>query len=93
MIGERPFKFGDIVKCNYDFIEERRRYQLAYPKKGQYLTVSECLQAMEDPNCFMLFFDDLRLSIPLSAERFELVQTELDGDTVLNEAYKIANNL
>lgn len=90
---EYPFQPGDIVKCNYDFMEERSIYKLPYPKVGQYLTVSECMQSMEDPQTFMLFFEDLRMSIPLAAYRFHLVQTEGDGDSILNDAYKIANNL
>jgi hypothetical protein len=87
---EYPFHAGDIVKCNYDFIKERNQYKLAYPRKGQYLTVSDCL---ESQGIFALFFDDLRLSIPLTSYRFDLVQTERDGDGILNDAYKIANNL
>lgn len=88
-----PFKPGDMVRSNYDFVDERRIYQLPYPRLGQYLTVAECFQDQIDENIFMLCFEDLRLPIPLSSERFDVVQTEREGDTVLSEAYKIANKL
>lgn len=88
-----PYKAGDIVKCNYDFIEERKLYALPYPKRGDYLKVVQCFQHEEEEDVFMIYFEHPRLSIPLSSERFDIVQTEIEGDGILNEAYKIANNL
>jgi hypothetical protein len=85
-------KNGDIVKCNYNFDEERQRYGLKYPKKGDYLTVREALRVIETGE-WVLFFEELILSIPLAVARFDLVQTEMDGDAILNEAAKIENNL
>jgi hypothetical protein len=83
---------GDMVKCNYNFDEERQRYGLKYPKKGDYLTVREALRVVETGE-WVLFFEELILSIPLSVARFDLVQTEMDGDAILNDTFKIANNL
>lgn len=83
---------GDIVKCNYSFLEERELYKLPYPKKGDYLTVKDCLKDPEH-GYYVLFFEDLQLSIGLSSARFDLVQTEQEADSVLNNVYKIANNL
>lgn len=87
-----PYQRGDIVKCNYNFDEERAQWKLPYPKKGDYLIVLQCLQHDTDERTFMLYFDSPKLGIPLAAIRFDLVQDEQDGDNILNEAYKIANN-
>jgi hypothetical protein len=88
-----PYQKGDLVRCNYNFDVEREKFKLSYPKIGDYLTVATCLQHEVDYHAFLLFFEDLLFPIPLAANRFDLVQQEREGDTVLNEAWKIANNL
>lgn len=87
-------KPGDIVRCNYNFDQEREIYKLKYPHKGDYLTVKEALiDRLSQDHHLCYFFEEIRLPIPLVAGRFDLVQIMSDGDLVLNEAYKLANNI
>lgn len=89
---KREPKQGDMVKCNYNFDQEREKWQIAYPHKGDYLIIKEVLRNFVTSD-LLLLFEDLRLSTPLNADCFDVVQRESEGDTVLNEAYKIANKL
>jgi hypothetical protein len=82
---------GSLVVPNYDFARERTLYRYDYPTMDKILTVNK-VQFDELENQ-MLWFDELKIPIPLAAICFDEVQDEAEGDCILNEAFKIANNL
>jgi len=82
---------NSLVTPNYDFATERQLYRYDYPTMDRILTVNK-IQFDELENQ-MLWFDELKIPIPLAAVCFDEVQDEEEGDAVLNEAYKLANNL
>lgn len=84
-------EIDSIVKVTYDFSRERKIYPYDYPEKGTLLTVRKIVRDFE--NNRMLFFDELKIEIPLMQECFEEVQDSYDGYCILNEAFKIANGL
>jgi len=92
-MSKRVPKRGDIVRCDYDFEEERIKYKINYPRKGSICVVAQVLYQTATNSRGLIFEPPYRLSIPLDDSRFEVVQDEWEGDQILNEAYKIANGL
>lgn len=83
---------GSIVTPNYKFDREQNAFpQYTYPKMGMLLTVAKTVK--DELGNLMLWFNDFKIPIPLAAECFDELQDEWDGDEILSEAYKIANNL
>jgi hypothetical protein len=83
---------GAIVTPNYTFEREQAQFpQYRYPNKGRLLTVLRAV--WDDGNNILLWFSDFQTAIPLAAVCFDVLQSEAEGDEILNEAYKIANRL
>lgn len=82
---------NSLVECVYDFIRERVLFKYNYPYLGKILTVNK-IQFDEHENQ-MLWFDELKILIPLTAICFEEIQDEAEGDFILNEVFKIANKI
>jgi hypothetical protein len=82
---------GSLVQCNYNFDREREKFKYAYPKINDLLTVIK--REMDRYGNHVLWFDELKIPVPLYEESFDEIQDEYDGDAILNEAFKIANNI
>jgi hypothetical protein len=83
---------GAIVTPNYTFEREQAQFpQYRYPTMGKLLTVLKAVR--DDYNNILLWFSDFQISIPLAAVCFNVLQYEEEGDEILNEAYKIVNQL
>jgi hypothetical protein len=82
---------GSIVKCTYNFDREREVYGYKYPHTDDLLTVTKLQKDSEGE--VVLWFDELKIPVPLYENCFVEVQDEAEGDEILNEAFKIANNL
>jgi hypothetical protein len=82
---------GDLVMVTYDFTPQRINFTYNYPELGRLLIVLKDLINEEGDRCF--FFEELNIPIPLNEPCFRLMQSEAEGDEILNEAYKIANRL
>lgn len=82
---------GSIVRCRYNFEKEREIYGHNYPHQGDLLTVIKVQKHFDSEN--VLWFDELKIEVPLYENCFEEVQDETDGDIILNEVFKIANGL
>ena len=82
---------GSLVQCNYNFDREREKFKHAYPKINDLLTVTK--REFDSDGDPVLWFDELKIPVPLYEECFDEVQDEYEGDEILNEAFKIANRL
>jgi hypothetical protein len=81
---------GSIVRCNTDFPEERKEWRHPYPYAGDLLVISG-LNRHYPSGKLLLTFEETRttLTIPLSEDCFDEVQTPEEGNAILQKIRQI----
>jgi len=81
-----------LVTPNYSFEREQFAFpQYRYPKPGMLLTVLKSVK--DELNNLMFWFSDFKMPIPLAGVCFDIVQSGDEGEEILDEVFKIINNL